>query len=617
MKYRPEIDGLRAIAVLPVILFHAGFSLFSGGYVGVDIFFVISGYLITTIILSELQKGSFSLYRFYVRRARRILPVLASVILSCLPFAWWLMDPYELKELGQSIVATSVFLSNVFFWLKTGYFDTAAELKPLLHTWTLAVEEQFYVIVPLILMAGWRWFRALLVPLLGVIFLISLGWAHWGSEAQPSATFYLLHTRAWELLIGSFLAFYLYQRPQPIPPNLALSSLGLLLIVIAIFGFDSSTPFPSLYTLLPTLGTALIILYANSSGPIFHVLSSRPLVAIGLLSYSAYLWHQPLIAFTQIYLLDHLQLSHGVFIVVATLTLSWLSKRYIEDYFRFSFLKGRDTLYLILLAAVFTVLAAFGYAAHKNLGFPERSPLGMQLAQNFGLSEACNGELLDSLRCRSGKEPDTLVWGDSFAMHSAQAFALTTDAGVQQATLSACPPIVGYPNAARRASISCEDFNAAIFDSLVGANSIADYKTVAMSSTFGHLVNDTYLNDFENQVEELIEHGYQVVIVGPPPTYSGLVNCIKRADRNKTSVQSCQFAIEAADQSTRHVNSLLKELSHRQPIVFVDLHESFCKSGMCQLVSGETILYRDDIHLANDSKEVIAELIREASAQLK
>ena len=195
MKYRSEIDGLRALAVLPVIFFHAGFELFSGGFVGVDVFLVISGYLITTIIISEMSEGKFSILKFYERRARRILPALFFVMLVSLPFAWLWLTPKDLKDFGQSLIATSTFSSNILFWLESGYFDTATELKPLLHTWSLAVEEQYYILFPIFLLITWRLGLKWILSILAIILVISLGAAHWGAYNKPNAAFYLLPTR--------------------------------------------------------------------------------------------------------------------------------------------------------------------------------------------------------------------------------------------------------------------------------------------------------------------------------------------------------------------------------------------------------------------------------------
>lgn len=296
MDYRREIDGLRALAVLPVILFHAGFETFSGGFVGVDVFFVISGYLITTIILAELEQGKFSIVNFYERRARRILPALFLVMIVCISFAWFWLLPSDMKLFAKSFVAVSLFSSNILFWRESGYFDTAAELKPLLHTWSLAVEEQYYVLFPLFLIVTWRFGKRWVIGTLVVVAVLSLAAAEWGSTAKPAATFFLLPTRAWELLIGTFVAFYLQGTTTWQPSRVlreVFSALGVAMLAYAVFTFSKQTPFPSLYALVPTVGTALIILFATQQTTVGKFIGNKFFVGIGLISYSAYLWHQP------------------------------------------------------------------------------------------------------------------------------------------------------------------------------------------------------------------------------------------------------------------------------------------------------------------------------------
>ena len=333
MKYRAEIDGLRALAVLPVILFHAGFETFSGGFVGVDVFFVISGYLITTIILIDLDHGQFSLLNFYERRIRRIIPALFLVMLVCILFAWFWLLPVDMKDFSQSLVAVSVFASNILFWQESGYFDTAADLKPLLHTWSLGVEEQFYVLYPLLLMYLWwlgrRWLAAVLLGL----FFVSLTAAQWASNAMPTAGFYLLPTRGWELLLGAFVAFYL-SRADRSGFSVRLSEfagcLGVILILYSIFVFSEGTPFPGLYALVPTVGTLLVILFASQRTVVGQFLGSRVFVGIGLISYSAYLWHQPLFAFARHRSLTEPDLFLYALLSVAALVLAYLSWRFVE-----------------------------------------------------------------------------------------------------------------------------------------------------------------------------------------------------------------------------------------------------------------------------------------------
>lgn len=305
IAYRSEIDGLRALAVLPVIGFHAGIAGLSGGYLGVDIFFVISGYLITSLILVEREHGTFSLSGFWARRARRILPLLSVVVLACLPAAWWLLGWRDIEDFWQSLVAIGLFASNILFWREGTYFGLEAELKPLLHTWSLAVEEQFYILFPIACLAILRWGRMALfvviaaVAAMSLLFFIPLHWT-----AQETA-FFLLPTRAWQLLLGSLCAFASVQALTAAPTALqqVLAALGLILIggamaLVATLGKHWITGL-GLPALMATTGAALIVLFARPGMWVAWLLSQRPLVAIGLISYGAYLWHVPLLVFAR------------------------------------------------------------------------------------------------------------------------------------------------------------------------------------------------------------------------------------------------------------------------------------------------------------------------------
>lgn len=371
MRYRPEIDGLRAIAVAAVILFHAGFGVFSGGFVGVDVFFVISGFLITSIIVEELKSGRFSISRFYERRARRILPALFTVMAVCVPCAYWLLSPDDLKDFAQSLAAISLFSSNVLFWGESGYFDTQAELKPLLHTWSLAVEEQFYVVYPLLLLAAWRLGRPVLLTLIGGIAVASLFTSVAEVRDYPSAAFYLLPSRAWQLLIGAITAFATEQwkrvadrQPSGRLADEALGWGGMAMIVYSLFSFDERTPFPGLNAALPTLGTALVLLGASERSQVGRVLGWKPLVGLGLISYSAYLWHQPLFAFTKHALLADLPTGLAIVLCALTLVLAMLSWRYIEQPFRDRSAVSRGTVFA-LSAAGMVAFVGLGFIGHR------------------------------------------------------------------------------------------------------------------------------------------------------------------------------------------------------------------------------------------------------------
>ncbi len=364
MQYRSEIDGLRAIAITSVILFHAGFSLFSGGYLGVDIFFVISGYLITSTVLEELSSNEFSLIKFYERRARRILPALFFLLIICFPLAWLLLLPNEMKEYSKSQIATVAFFSNIFFLKTSGYFDLASETKPLLHTWSLSVEEQFYLIFPLLLIATWR-FKKICTLLFIAIFFSSLFLSQSSVTLNPNEAFFAFHNRAWELLLGSFSAYYLLKfktKEQSFFLQNIATFLGLFLIFSSIFIFTKNSPSPGIITLIPTLGTVLIIIFTSKDTLAFSILSSPILVRIGLISYSAYLWHQPVFAYCR-RVFNH-QGSNLVMagLVSVSFLIAYFSWKYIERPFRTPGKISRHTIFKIsfLCFSFFLLLGVSG-----------------------------------------------------------------------------------------------------------------------------------------------------------------------------------------------------------------------------------------------------------------
>ena len=291
---RPEIDGLRAIAVVPVILFHAGLTLLPGGYVGVDVFFVISGYLITGLLLLDLDAGRYSLAQFYERRARRILPALFVVVAVTLPLGFAVMLPGQFRDLSESVVTVILFLSNLYFLTQIDYFAPDAALQPLLHTWSLAVEGQFYLAFPALLALLWRAGRGRTIWVLAGLALASLALADWGGRENPARSFFFTGTRIWELLAGSLAAIAGHGRVLRGNDRAAMA--GLAMIAASMLLFDPSTPVPGLPALLPVSGTIAVLCFATAGTRTARLLSWHPVVVVGLVSYSAYLWHHPLFA---------------------------------------------------------------------------------------------------------------------------------------------------------------------------------------------------------------------------------------------------------------------------------------------------------------------------------
>lgn len=336
IKYRAEIDGLRALAVIPVIFFHAGFSFFSGGFVGVDVFFVISGYLITTIIIKELNNNTFSIKRFYERRARRILPALLLVILISSIISFVFLTRSELASYFKSVIATLLFFSNFYFYKTTPYFRSESDLEPLLHTWSLSIEEQFYIIFPILLLLFHNFFKKYIFLILIFGFVSSLFICQFlALYTGGILNFYFTFSRAWELALGAICAHILIYKNLPyssLIKNL-LSTIGIILIVFSIFFFSRQTVFPSFYTLVPTVGTSLIILFADRDTFINKILSIKFLVSIGLISYSLYLWHQPLLAFGRIFF-DDLSTFKKLILIFLSVLMSIFSYFFIEKIFR-------------------------------------------------------------------------------------------------------------------------------------------------------------------------------------------------------------------------------------------------------------------------------------------
>ncbi len=431
LTYRPEIDGLRAIAVGAVVLYHAQISIFGektfkGGFIGVDIFFVISGYLITSIILKELiTTGSFSFKYFYERRIRRILPALLLVMLVSLPFAWMYFIPSSFIDFSKSILYSLGFSSNFYFhYSGQEYGATDGLLKPFLHTWSLSVEEQFYILFPIVLLIIFNYCRKYLIHILILGFIISLGLSEWSSRNYPSISFYFLHTRMWELLTGSILAYFeitLGRRSKQKTLNLILPGIGLLLIGHSIIYFNDKIFHPSFFTLSPIIGVSLIIWFSNPSEIITKILSTKLFVGIGLISYSLYLWHFPIFAFARTINFSQGDIFKKILLGIITLIISILSYFLIERPSR-----NKKNKFKVIFSGIIifiSILIIFNYKIIQEEAYKNRFPEILQ--KNFGGSEKqrallknSDGEICDSgdiKRCKFNTSSNKKIYivGDS------------------------------------------------------------------------------------------------------------------------------------------------------------------------------------------------------------
>ena len=458
MKYRSDIDGLRAVAILPVVAYHAGLALVPGGFVGVDVFFVISGYLICRLINDEIKDGSFTVAAFYKRRVMRLFPALFAMLLATSVLAYLFLLPIELKEFSDSMIAAVTYVSNIFFALTTGYFDAPAETKPLLHTWSLSVEEQFYIVCPLFMLACHRFCPRRLNALIAIGALLSFAAAVLAYSRNPTFAFFLTPFRAWELLLGALIGLRFFPAPATSDLKSVLGGAGLALVLFAVFGFSRDTPLP-LATATACVGTALIIHSSeNGISVVGRLLSWRPAVFIGLISYSLYLWHWPIMVFQRSdgILFEQASVTAKLGLIAISIGVACLSWKFIELPFRI-----RNKTMSVRLAfggalASMAVVGALGATALALNGAPYRFPqsvvsigsyLGYNPAAAFREGQCylgANRQTFDTKTCltKDATRPNYLLIGDS---HAAQLWlglsSVLTSVNLMQATVTMCRPV--------------------------------------------------------------------------------------------------------------------------------------------------------------------------------
>jgi len=509
--YRPDIDGLRALAVLSVIFFHFDYSFVSGGFVGVDIFFVISGYLITRNIQSDINAGSFSISSFWIKRARRILPASLFMMLVVLIVFAFIYPTSFYKDIAASALAQSFFSSNILFWKQSGYFSTAAELKPLLHTWSLSIEEQFYLLLPWFLIISFKYTRKYTVLLLGAACLVSLFLSIYFAKSSPIPAFYLLPSRAWELGMGSMLAL-LTMHGQVVSKSIReLAAIaGLVLLVGSILLFDSNTPFPSYHALAPVVGTTLLI-WAHHSGPstISKCLEFPLVVRIGLISYSLYLWHWPVIVFSKWYFVDESETLIRLTALFATLVLSLLSYKYVETPVRrrrLVFTDKRVAIGALLSSASIVIISVVVFTTGNSRIVDSDGAINAYYTEARS-AEANRGDCIDRVRkqkstvsCKynystTAEKTDIFIWGDSHASSIVPAFDLVAKQNLWNLEFSAttgCQSVVGMHRVDY--SQQCEETNLAVAEHIQKSK----FPIVILVSSFVNNVSKGKLRDINS-----------------------------------------------------------------------------------------------------------------------
>jgi peptidoglycan/LPS O-acetylase OafA/YrhL len=631
MRYRPEIDGLRAVAVMAVILYHARVPGFAGGFVGVDVFFVISGYLITAILLREIGEGRFTFGGFYERRARRLLPALLVVVALTSIAALFVLTPDALRPYGQSVFATMAFASNIYFYLTTDYFNPATGALPLLHMWSLAVEEQFYLAFPVVLLVGARLGRRGLLVGVALLALASFAASVLAQRTAPTANFFLPHTRAWELLAGALLAFGA-QEAVPRAFNTARwpqavraggEMLGALLLIAAIALFDEETVFPGINALLPVFGSVLIVACSAPDLPLGRVLASPPAVGIGLISYSAYLWHQPLFAFV----LGEGAGSPGALaiagLIAASLGLAWMTWRYVETPFRDRKRMGRRTVFAAALSGSFG-FAAMGLALHFADGVPQRYPTtNRAVAETRSYSpfrDTCHTSgthyLPPSKGCTYGGERISwAVLGDSHGIAYAHALSehlLPRGEGVLHLTFSGCSPL----ERDRIANAGCARWTRDAIG-VLKANEAIDHVVLAYRhpTEFRAGEEHAYWHRLGEYAQALAAAGKQVVLLETVPELPrDAGHYIWRTD-----FEACEPTcitgptVEEYRSHQRAIGKRLSQIAARDPAITVlPTGRYLCEGGQCASIRDSTALYLDDNHLSAAGARFLVE--RQAKA---
>jgi peptidoglycan/LPS O-acetylase OafA/YrhL len=643
--YRADIDGLRAVAVVSVALFHADVAAFSGGFVGVDIFFVISGYLITGIIWRAIQNGTFTFADFYERRARRILPALTTVLLATSVAGYWLLLPEQYASTSRSVVGALLFVVNFVLWRETGdYFAGPAELHPLLHTWSLAVEEQFYLVWPVMLILGWRWVRRYMTAAVVVVAAGSFALSCVGALLKPEPTFFLLPTRIWELLVGCMLSMGMFGRPGGRSQSEIGSIAGLGLVVGSVAFLTSKTPFPGLGA-LPACAGAVLVIWSGLRGTplVSKLLSVRPVVGVGLVSYSFYLWHWPMIVFYRLAFPPHQSAYELTGVVASALLVSIISWRFVEQPFRRR--KGKWTRGVFASGAGAAALMLTGYSLGVTAsgGWPERFPREVQDIASGRQSFAIAGMPCNSIspaEIRTGKlcvlgdlrgTKSFLLWGDSHAQAISPAVAtLAEQHGVRllHASQGGCPPLIGITRLPPFSGAElCRQFNRAMAEWLLSSD-VTDVVLVARWNTYAtglpsrgadsRVKQVLRIGDDSSSFAGAADDNASSLERGLERTFAALVKAGKRVwlleevpyigyEVPDTLAQlyltNRPFDLIAPDlalhrQEAQRFRDMLLPFEKKGLVVRLDPATILCPGAKCDVSRANVPLYKDDDHLS-------------------
>ena len=644
--YRPDIDGLRAIAVLTVVVYHAFPQWLRGGFIGVDVFFAISGFLISTIIFQNLERGTFSFIDFYTRRIRRIFPALLAVFVACLAFGWYVLLPHEFKQLGKHIAGGAAFISNFLLWQESGYFDNLSDTKPLLHLWSLGIEEQFYIVWPLLLWAAYKLkLNALLLIL--TIGALSFSLNVYQVRADEIATFYSPQTRIWELLIGAGLAYLLLYPPQHLqqalrrvqavvsPKALAnlCASAGLFAIVVGLLLIMRGRHFPGVWPLLPGGGAALLILAGPQAWINRKILANPLLVWVGLISYPLYLWHWPLLSFARILEAETPPLLARGFAIALSIALAWLTYRVVEKPFRFG---EHGRLKAGVLVALMVAIGLAGYYTYTHEGLKFRGPqiiagpeagndggYPVKALEECGLSE----EDRPKFACLKDSRPGVkyALLGDSKAEAILSGFMRTSLEGARWLMIAKGSKANPVPVISEHPAYQAYQPGIAIAVKAINANpEIENVVFVTATRNLFQLKNDTDIEDLEQSpfyeaalkglqatIDQFKAANKKVTLVVDNPTLPHPEDCLLRVTEStllnsflKTTLNKrCQLPLERHLLLSKKYRDLLSETAKNNPgtVTVFDTTPFLCEAetGLCETKQNGKLIYIFTDHISD------------------
>jgi len=649
-KYRPDIDGLRAIAVIAVVVFHAFPNFLKGGFIGVDIFFVISGYLISTIIFENLDRKTFSFTEFYVRRIKRIFPALVLVLIVSLAFGWFTLLDDEYRQLGLHTTAGAGFISNFILWNESGYFDNASDTKPLLHLWSLGIEEQFYIVWPLLLWLAWKFkFNLVIVTILiaTVSFILNIK----GVKTDIVATFYSPQTRFWELLTGSLLAWMTLFKSNTLSgsffasipiykPQIKdgkrlsnfLSSAGLLLLVFGFWQISKESNFPGYWALAPVLGAAFIISAGSKAWCNHLLLSNNVVVWFGLISFPLYLWHWPLLSFARIIEGEIPNLNIRILAILLSIILAWLTYELLERRIRFG---GNDKIKVILLVTLMIIVGYVGYSIYSKNGLPSRpyNQKFISYKESIKVPERSSEcfeipyayKKPENWFCSLGKVNAPVkyfAYGDSHALSMLPAldkYAFENKLGINFTGTSGCPSLLGIQSLRGEAGIekyNCRELNERVFNfvkhsgikNVILINRWTYYtNSITRPSEFNPIAKDTSIlvnkvsstNDLvwaiQNTVNRYTDIGVQVIFIEDNPQQIYEPKDVLRKGR---AVQDEYIKLSVSREEHRNNQKFVNEVIRNTGAKIINFDDILCNEEICPLVNNLKFLYSDDDHLS-------------------